>query len=165
MQGWPKWVLSMVSRAEPPQPPGLLITAWGPLNVTIPNDLGGGLLIVETNYPFGDTAVIRTFGVTKSFTLSLRIPGWAPDATLLRTLHSASSTTASRDLGPLANGTYHHVTIDVGEGSLTIDFKPRIRVEFGWGLGDTNAAAILRGPLMYALPLEEHYTVYVPRSA
>ena len=54
---------------------------------------------------------------------------------------------------------------------MRLDFAPEIRLEFGWGLTEaasgkpnTNAVAVFRGALMYALPLEEHYTVTAVHS-
>jgi hypothetical protein len=191
-QGWPKWVLSMVTVESTSEPkpssetksaraPKLLITGWGPLNVTIPAQVGDdswspdanvagaglGILSIDTDYPFGDTAVIRTERVTRPFTLSLRIPGWATGA-LLTTYapSSGGSGGKKRDRSarapavvPCANGTYHDVEISAGSTTLSLDFHPQIRLSYGWGTARSNAVTVMRGPLLYALPLEEHYVV------
>jgi hypothetical protein len=194
-QGWPKWVLSMVTVEQIPnlrssggtksgRAPKLLITGWGPLNVTIPAEVdggsgsarmdtaaGAGILSIDTDYPFGDTAVIRTEGVTRPFTLALRIPGWATGATLTVYAQSPSSGSSGGKKGdhgipgrapvvvPCSNGTYHDVEISAGSTILSLDFRPQIRLSYGWGPAGTNAVAVMRGSLVYALPLEEHYVV------
>ena len=95
----------------------------------------------------------------------LRIPGWASGATLSTYRVSAlGRLTTVSEAAPLANGTYHAVQVEPGAMALTIDFHPQIRVEYGWGLEGTNAAAVLRGPLLYALPLEEHYVLTANHS-
>ena len=195
-QGWPKWVLSMVTvqttsdlnRRDDNGTSGrrskILITGWGPFNVTIPAWGGGidehtnatttidagGLLSVDTDYPFGDTAVIRTENVTRPFTLSLRIPGWASGATLSvyspitngngrRKKMEPHASVRTPHVVPCINGTYHDVEISAGSTVLSLDFRPQIRVSYGWGPAGTNAVAVMRGSLLYALPLEEHYVV------
>lgn len=185
-QGWPKWVLSMVTTAQSPpelhhgsgtenqRGSKILLTGWGPINVTIPAQLGsiktGGTLSVDTDYPFGDSATIRVQNVTLPFTLSLRIPGWATEATLsiYGSINSSNARRNKTQPQPSArppvvisctNGTYQDVEISAGSTILSLDFRPQIRLSYGWGPAGINAVAVMRGPLLYALPLEEHYVV------
>ena len=57
------------------------------------------------------------------------------------------------------NGTYHDVQIGAGTTTLSLEFHPHIRLSYGWGPDGTNAVAVMRGSLLYVLPLEEHYVV------
>lgn len=146
----------------------LLITGWGPLNVTIPaQDASSSILSIDTSYPFGDSALIRAERVTQPFTLALRIPGWATEATL--TIYASKSSASGKGrrrtvsrapvVVPCVNGTYHDVQIGAGTTTLSLEFRPRIRLSYGWGPDGTNAVAVMRGSLLYALPLEERYVV------
>jgi DUF1680 family protein len=77
-QGWPKLVSHVWMRTRDG---GLAAISFAPCNVaTLVRDVPVGLR-VETNYPFGETVRIRvSCDVPVSFSLHLRIPGWAQNA-------------------------------------------------------------------------------------
>ena len=116
-----------------------------------------GELSIVTDYPFGDVVTV-TATFTKAAPLRIRIPGWATKATV--------------DGKPAANGTLHLVQIPAGKATtVTVDFKPEVRVEDGWGstgnapaglpggmAAATNAATVLRGALVYSLQLVEEFS-------
>ena len=116
-----------------------------------------GELSIVTDYPFGDVVTV-TATFTKAAPLRIRIPGWATKATV--------------DGKPAANGTLHLVQIPAGTATtVTVDFKPEVRVEDGWGSAGnapaglpggmavaTNAATVLRGALVYSLQLVEEFS-------
>jgi hypothetical protein len=80
---------------------------------------GGAVVVVDSKYPFGDTATISVTA-PKATTGLIRIPGWASAATV--------------DGVKVANGTMHTVVCPAGTTQkFLVELNPEIRVEYGWG--------------------------------
>ena len=78
-QGWPKFALSAMMRAEE----GPAVTALVPAAAEFSVDGAAGRVEVRTEYPFRDTAeIIVTADAPAEFTLLVRIPGFAASARL-----------------------------------------------------------------------------------
>lgn len=125
---------------------------------------GNITVVIDTNYPFGDNATITIENSNlQPVPLHVRIPAWATNATI---------SIAGED-SAVANGTLYTVRCAAQSNvTLILELNPTIRVETGWGLptrvevGDNNtvmpataAAAVLRGPLLYTIPLQQIDTV------
>ena len=118
-----------------------------PVNATMPSNVGGGALVaVTTDYPFGDmvTVVVQAKAAVE---LRIRIPGWAYNATLA--IDGSGTTAVPAD----SVGSYHTIDCKLGRTLIELDLHPDIRVELGWGLTGMQTAAVVRGALLYALPL------------
>ena len=129
-QGWPKFA-SMAVFMRDNRDGGVIVAMLSPATLSLPK-LGGSVVDVSTDYPFGDTVKVKVTGKIPS--LQIRIPSWAHAATVR--VNGGTET-------PLhANGTLWKVpetgstsTADVRASlNLVIDLKPQIRIEDGWGL-------------------------------
>lgn len=145
-QGWPKQAANVLM-ADPGG--GFLVAMYAPVKYKA----GGVTVEVTTDYPFGDDVVIEVTGpATTAIPVSVRIPGWADKATI--------ATAAAGPKKPAANGTIVKTECK-GRCTITIELNPEVRFEYGWGehasnsSGATNALSVLRGPLLYSLPLKE----------
>ena len=132
---------------------GLLL----PLNATMPARVGGGAFVeVITDYPFGDEVLIHVTA-RSPVPLKLRIPAWASNATV---------TVGSGSPRPVRPSHYFEVRCAAGVTAVALSLNPTIQVEFGWGASDAgeaaNAVAVVRGPLVFSLPLEETVTELHP---
>ena len=117
-----------------------------PANATLPSSIGGGAKVsVETEYPFGDAVTVRV-RATEAVTLHMRVPTWATHATA--SLNGAAH-------AKVDSGAYHTVQCSAGETVLTLALNPDIVVERHWGLPGVNGVAVTRGPLLFALPMDE----------
>jgi len=161
-QGWPKLAMGAVllegGREGSATPPSAFVVAHLlPINVSTPSL---GALTIETDYPFGDVAVLTAYPlVDKPLIVRVRVPGWATGATVVVRASGGARAGALEEV-PLLNGTLWAWHVPQGAAvSATIDLHPQIRVEAGWGDGETRAAAILRGPLLFALPIPSTRTV------
>lgn len=128
-----------------------VISFFAPVNATLPHRVGGGAHIaVITDYPFGDTVRIVVVGVSRGgMQLKVRVPGWATRATV---------TTDSGVPVPAVSGAYHTVECGAGDTEVLLNLSPQISVETGWGGykgTDLDVAVVYRGPLMFALGLDE----------
>ena len=153
-QGWPKflakqWQVSASGRLALTQ--YFASRSAKPLTLPSGSTLHG--LTVSTDYPFGEVVTIEVSNATAAYELEVRVPGWCKGATLV-----VDGTTHS-DLQP---GTMHAVRLPSGDAHLLLTLPMRIRVErrppYVPALGQTvpsNAATILHGPLVYALPRVE----------
>lgn len=138
-QGWPKFALSTFMRASD----GIAVSAIAPsiLHTTYNN----ASVVVEniTDYPFKDEYSIRVATDRPVvFTLYLRIPAYAK-----------STTVDGRHIEVPADGWYQVRHNWYGETSISIAF------EFSPALSSCNNGlySLRRGPLLYALPIEEHW--------
>lgn len=142
-QGWPKLAASLWM-ASPDG--GLAAVAWAPCTVETEVDGVPARIAVETDYPFaGELRLSVRVERPARFPLHLRIPAWAEGATL-----------RVGDEAPIAAtpGAFHRLERDwAGETAVGLDLPLRPRVE----RRDRGAAAILRGPLLYALPIGEEW--------
>jgi len=145
VQGWPKFVTFAFLIT---QDNGIAISQYAPLSATFPANVGGGANVnVVTDYPFGDTVSV-TIKATAAVPFYFRAPKWATTGVV--TVNGGSPI-------PLAAGTMQKIAVSSGTTQIVIDFKPQIRIETGWGY--TNSAAVLRGPLVYSLALQENFVV------
>lgn len=105
-----------------------------------------------TDYPFADRVTVR-LSFAKALPLYIRVPGWAPRATLeySRTLDGL------RSVRPLdgRNGTVVRHEVESGEQLLTLSLRPHIRLEH-W---EPQGVSVHRGALMFSLPLEAQMIV------
>lgn len=155
-QGWPKFVQNLWYATDDG---GLAAMIYGPCAVT--RKIGGVDVTVteETSYPFSEEFTFRiSFPKGKkkkpaqvSFPLCFRVPAWCTD-----------------------------ISVQVGSESLAVIPQDGIiRIERNWRSGETvrlsfgaavafeswydGAVSVVRGPLVYALPLEEKWE-WVPFS-
>ena len=161
----------------------VVVSLFAPVNASMPARVGGGVTLgsfegavtvqVLTDDPFADTVHVEvTNRAPLNVPLWLRIPGWATNATI-------SLSTAGVLKAPVQApaGQYYKGILCPGgsstEPSLTsavLELNPVIVLQQGWGSnppdakdqedasypGIENAAAVVRGPLLFALPLTEH---------
>lgn len=140
-QPWPKFALSTWMRSED----GFVATAYAPSAIQAEYDGAQLQIELDTAYPFRDTL---TFTVTTdrsaNFTLWLRIPAWC---------ESASLKIAGEDLAITDDG---FVPVQrEWTGTTTVTLQLPMRAELVERPNDLYA--IVRGPLVYALPIEERW--------
>jgi hypothetical protein len=144
-QGWPKYAAHQWM-APTDDVPGLVAVAYAPSRVDV--DIAGipVTAVLETDYPFRETL---HFAITAdrpvSFALHLRIPSWATEATVQ--VESEEPQSARID-GYYGLWREWQGTTEV---TLTLPMAPRL-----WR-GYNDAAAILRGPLVYSLKMGEEW--------
>ena len=105
-------------------------------------------LNMTTDYPFAETISIAT-QASQSFTLYMRVPGW---------VKNTGDWVVSDSLGVKytpAPGTLLKIQIPSGAGTISIQITMQIEVTRRYN----NAAAIMRGPLLYALWIPHNTTV------
>ena len=149
-QGWPKFANAIFYTNETAGQTGIGVALYAPASATTRY----GRVQIDTEYPFGDNATI-TIDANESTSLYLRVPGWATEA-VIPALHRTA---------PVGNGTIQRVPIVAGTSSVTILFKPRIRIEAD-GLTAPEAPdtrgeisySVHRGAIMYSLPLGLNYS-------
>ncbi len=141
-QGWPKLAAHLWMRSEE----GLAAVAYAPSLVEL--EIGGAPVSVrlETDYPFKDTlrfTVLAQQPVT--FPLALRIPAWA---------QSPSLRVGEEPSQPAEPGKFHTLQ-RTWSGTTSVE----LRLPMSARLQDRpgGAAAIERGPLVYALNIGEEW--------
>lgn len=143
-QGWPKFAQSAV--LWQPSDQAIIVASLLPLRATI--EQANASIVIDSTYPFGDTASI-TVTAQRPVLVKIRIPGWALNASV--------------NGGGATNGTLVTVSCALGNTSIVVQLNPQIIVERGWGdtLQDppSDAVAVVRGPLVFALQLVENRTV------
>lgn len=114
-----------------------------PCEVTIEIDDTSVRVIKETIYPFGDEITFRVEpNVSTTFSLSLRIPGWANDTTLI--LPDGETQTPATE-------SFVTVEREWRDGDeLMLTFDPSIRTERRY----RGAVTVYRGTLVYSLPVD-----------
>nr|WP_289767531.1 beta-L-arabinofuranosidase domain-containing protein [uncultured Acetatifactor sp.] len=139
-QGWPKFALSAVMGTKE----GLAVTAIAPVRVET-SVLGKNVCLwVDTRYPFRDTLRIKVLPQERfEFEISVRIPGFAKSARVRM----------GEEVQQACPGTFFTKRKMWGEEEIEISFtfEPEF-VERPSGM-----AALRRGPLFYALPIEAEY--------
>ena len=143
-QGWPKYVNNLLLEDAKG---GVVVAMLAPVKATLTS---GATIEVVTNYPFGDNATIAVSGDT---TVSVRIPGWASDASI--SVNKGVPT-------PAKNGTMVAVPC-TGSTSIYIHLNPEVRVEVGWGAyAKPGAPYVVRMPC--CLSLKQQAPCWVGRS-
>ena len=154
-QGWPKLTQFGVQVDLRQASQAIYVVLLLPTTATVPIG-GGATVVVETDYPFGDTVTVRV-RATAAVTLHVRVPAWASRATA--SLNGAAHT-------KVAGGAYHTVQCTAGETAFVLELNPDIVVERHWGPAEdlqegsvripkVNGVAVMRGPLLFAVSLDE----------
>jgi hypothetical protein len=140
-QPWPKLALSTFLRSEG----GLVAAVYAPGEVNTQMNDSNVRVSLETEYPFRDTLhfTVETDREVE-FTLTLRIPEWADQATL--TLEGRSTPAASGGYFRLRNKWAGTTTF-----TLQLPMKPVIVSR------PNELYAVTRGPLVYSLPIGERW--------
>jgi hypothetical protein len=149
-QGWPKLVTSLwMSCAEG----GLAALVYAPCVIDTMVGDTSVRIDVATDYPFRDTALIT---VTPSrpmrFPVKLRVPGW------------------SRSVNVTVNGTRTVPPRDAGFLRIDRNWSPGDRIEIAFDntirqeTGVNGAVSIIRGPLVFALPVPEKWQKWRTRG-
>lgn len=143
-QGWPKFVKSLWLSTDDN---GLAAGAYGPCQVTATVGNNQKITIIEkTDYPFADTITFIIESEKKvEFPLRLRIPEWAAEARIK--LQTGEEITPE-------HGCYYKLekTWQPGEKiELVLPMESRIERRYH------GAVSILRGPLVYALNIEDEW--------
>jgi len=138
-QGWPRFVQRAVLTAPDG---GVVIASLGPVSATLPS---GVFVNVTTEYPFEDDVTISISNIPAGGTsFYLRVPSWA-----------TASTVSVNGGAPVAvgaaNGTFYKMSLSGASASLAFATNPVIRITTWMN----NAAAVLRGGLLYTLALPE----------
>jgi len=137
-QGWPKFAAALWAVA----PDGLAALAWAPCHVT-----GSGFVLdVRTEYPFADTVHVHVEHAPMGpASLHLRIPSWA-DRTTQLTVNGEPQTVRA--------GSFVVLTRDWRSGNqIVIQFGSEIARE----MRPSGGVAIVRGPLVFALRIQEDW--------
>lgn len=136
-QGWPKLVENLWHRGKDGS---YVASSYAPCRVEVKNQ---GFFIVESGYPFYDTAVITYHGPEQKLTLRLRKPGWCPEFTVQ---------TGGRSIA--TGGGFAEITQVFCEGTrVNIQVPMKIRAEDRANL----AVGVFRGPLLFSIPLKEKW--------
>ena len=152
-QAWPKFVQNLWLRSAEG---GLAAMVYAPstLNTTLPS---GEKLIIEeqTQYPF-EEQITLSFHYAKGskkeaqFPLDLRIPEWSDGYEL--TINGNKAEVETPRAGTI------RITRTWKEGDkLTLTLNSKVRSERWWD----SAAVITRGPLLYALKMEEKWEKHI----
>ena len=142
-QGWPKLTTHLWMQAEDG---GLTAIAYAPCSVSATVDNVPVQLVVETNYPFEGEIKIRVkTNRPIEFPLNLRIPAWAPGATVQ---------VGEGEVVVAENGIYYRLNREwLGETVVTVQFPLEARVERRYN----DSVSIYRGPLLYGLKIAEDW--------
>ena len=145
-QGWPKFVRDLWMATEDG---GLAAMYYGPSSVTAP---AGGTVVTlaeSGTYPFGEDVVIKVSAMKKcsaEFPLHLRIPGWCKEATVK---------VNGAEAGTFRAGDTAVIRRKWKKGDeLVLHLPMDIRITRWY----EESAAVERGPLVYALKMEEKWT-------
>ena len=143
-QGWPKLAAHLWMRAQGGE--GLAAVSYAPC--AFEANVPGGVLGVETitDYPFRDMVRIVVSAKTPvKAPLLLRIPAWAEGATV------AVGTGRPRKAAP---GTFYKVE-QIWKGRTELVLMLPMRATLRRGMN--GSAAVVRGPLVYALQMGEEW--------
>lgn len=150
------YIESMVMRADT----GLAVVYYGACQVhTQLPGVGDVTLQMETEYPFEDQVALTVAPVQPAtFDLFLRIPGWCRAATI-----QLNGEAWQAQINP---GSYMRVRREWQAGDhLTLRFDVPIRFE-RWERSEFGVRAggvtVLRGPLTFALPVQEDWRPFGP---
>jgi len=159
-QGWPKFASHLWMKTPDG---GLAAIAYAPCVIETKIQGKPVKVNVETSYPFREEITITvTVAEPMTFPLHLRIPGWAdqielraPDKVLKvdEAVAPAESVVIHRT-DPAQWPKYFRLSLSwSGTRTLTLRLPMTVRLY----KGDSNAVAIERGPLVYALPIDTEW--------
>ena len=162
-QGWPKFVQNLWY-ATPDK--GIAALVYGPSEVTLKVANGKKITITEdTDYPFRD--IIKFTVKTKTrkdikFPFHLRIPKWCKKGAIVK-INNDTIAVISNDT--IINNNPTVFSSDVTGGIVKIDRKWKkgdvitlhLPMEFRFSKWVENSLGIERGPLVYALKVEEKW--------
>jgi uncharacterized protein len=141
-QGWPKFAAHLWMRSREN---GLVAMSYAPCEVK--THLSGRLVCVEvdTDYPFRETVQITiSCESALTFPLQLHIPSWTRGATIQ----------IGNQREPVETGSWYHLEREwSGSERLLLHLPMRIQVQTRYH----NSVALERGPLVYALPIDEEW--------
>jgi hypothetical protein len=135
---------------------GLAAVLYGPsrVNATVGPDNQPVEIVQTTNYPFDEQIHFTIHGTRAvSFPLSLRIPGWC-DAPRL----AVNGATVAVSRTPKGFVVLHRNFNPGDQITLTLPMKVAVTRWPQDGMG------VERGPLVYSLPIKEHWTTKVERK-
>jgi len=142
-QGWPKFAAHLWMKTPDN---GIAAVAYAPSCVKTTINSIPVSVELETGYPFCESLDFSVAVESPvSFPLLLRIPGWAGTATIQL---------CGQELAVETPGTYHRIEREwSGETrfTLTLPMHPRLERR------PSNAASVVRGPLVYALKIGEQW--------
>ncbi len=142
-QGWPKLTSSLWMAADDG---GIVAAVYAPCEAHLMTKGVSVHLLEETDYPFRGTVRISVKPeATVKFPLRLRIPAWA-EGTSLRVNGKAEP---APKVGSFAVVEREWKGNDIVE--VVFPLKPRIEVGFN------GSASVVRGPLVFSLPIEESW--------
>ena len=149
IQGWPKHTVGMLGYSISAGPLGtrakVVVSMYGPVEATMPAGVGGGCRVtMSTDYPFSDD-VLLTIDGSQPVGVDLRIPGWTGTTATVRV--------NNREPRSAQAGTWYTAQCPAGVCTVAISFQFVTNVVPGWG-----GVAVARGPLLFALPLDEQWT-------
>jgi len=143
-QGWPKFTAHLWM--ETPDA-GLAAVAYAPSEARFTSRGVPVAVALDSDYPFRENL---SFTVTTeravSFPLLLRVPNWAENAVM----HVEGEGERA-----LTSGAFHRVEREwhgTTQLSLSLPMRPRVTLRYN------EAASVERGPLVYALQIEEDWT-------
>lgn len=140
-QGWPKLAQSVFYRRED----GIDVAVWLPLRLETSFGNAPVSLAINTGYPFRQDVQLEVSNPHRArFTLRLRIPSWAQDASL----------TLNGQLCPCVPGRYTEVEINAAQAEILLHFPQAPRFESR----PSGLTCLKRGPLLYALAIDEQWT-------
>jgi hypothetical protein len=143
-QGWPKLAARLWMATEDG---GLAAVSYAPCNVNAMTADGVKTKIdVETNYPFNEKIIISVNPNKKvAFPIKLRIPQWCTKPVIKV---NGQKILAEQEAG------YMTIEREWSKGDrIHLHFPMEIRLE----QRAQNAVGVNRGPLVFVLPLEEHW--------
>lgn len=158
-QGWPKFAASALGHNGS----AVFVALYVPATATFPASVGGGATVrVATRYPFGDDVELDVSGVTApaGVTLMLRIPAWPGAATVWSSSASPSPPSpSSRPAARPRRGTWHAVACPPPGCRVLLRLSSKVTLSPAGDPAGGGGVAVHRGPLLFALPLEEAWTL------
>jgi len=143
-QGWPKLAAHLWMKTPDA---GLAAAAYAPSEARFRHDDVPVIVTTDTDYPFRETVtLIVSPDRPVRFSLRLRVPSWAEEATV-----AVNKGTPVR----MTPGSFHRIDREWrGETAVSLRFPMRPRVTRRYNL----AVAVERGPLVYSLSPDESWT-------
>lgn len=151
-QGWPKFTASLAMKDR--EQGGFAIVSYAPSRITTKTDKGSVLTMeISGDYPFREEIRIEV-GINRAeeFPLSFRIPRWCDDASLL--------INGKRIDLEISRGYARHSREWKDKDLIVLTLPISVRIS----KRSMYAAGIERGPLLFAIPVEEDWRLLVRRE-